>query len=309
VYGVFWWASAMARLDTRDTQAMMRERYPAHGKTYIREMFPPEEVTTFTLARRLCFKQQQRGGEVAAALHSRALEGGHKGRRSPSGADLELAVQVEGGGWVDLLLQAKRIYRHRNDGRGYYKEWKRKQVDNLRQWAWDHGGRTPGILLYNAEIPPFGGLQEEVKLGGCCSSPIRCYGSKWPPRSMRYSGSPLAITLVVLPPVDKELPQELQGDAIAAHIVNKFASPLECISCSCRHLSRNAKFHGPDPGISGISVKDYTPEWADEFLNEWRQGVNDEEGDIQGDIALNVDEEPMRNANYSLVFPLAPRDE
>ena len=147
----------MARMDTRDTRRTIRETYPSGGATYIRSMLPPEESTTLNLVRRLAYWQERRGGQVTAILHSRALEGGLTRRhRPPSGADLELAVEVRPTTWIDLLLQAKRISEPIPGHAARYGEWKPTQIRNLRRWAADNGDRDPGVLLYNAEIPPFG---------------------------------------------------------------------------------------------------------------------------------------------------------
>lgn len=226
MYDVFWWCSALAGMDTRDTRAGIRERYPLAGTAAIRSMLPPEEVTTFNFVRRLVVQQKLHGGQAVATLHSRTLEGGLRGRRAPSGADLELAVEVTPGKWVDLLLQAKRIYESSN-GPGVYDGWKSSQIRDLRKWA-SGDGRTPGMLLYNAEIPPFGGLQTDIALGGCCKGTLTCYGSRWPPTGMTKHGSPLAVTLVTFPDFPARLPRKLQGEKRTADIVNQFASPIEC---------------------------------------------------------------------------------
>jgi hypothetical protein len=113
MYNVFWWCSAMARMDTRDTLITLRERYPSGRTTFTRSLLPPEETTIFNLVRKLAYWPVRRRGPVAATLRSKALEGGLAGRRPPSGADLELAVKVAPLTWIDLLLQAKRIFEHR----------------------------------------------------------------------------------------------------------------------------------------------------------------------------------------------------
>jgi len=307
MYDVFWWCSAMARTETRDAQYDLLERYPSGGKTSIRSMLPPEEVTTFNFARRLAVKHKQRGGKGVVALHSKALEGGLSGRRPPSGADIELAVEVTPGNWIDLLLQAKRIYEPRIGKNGAYEGWKEEQVKTLRRWAADNGNRTPGMLLYNSEIiPPFVLTGRNVALGGCCMSPIRCHRYSWPigggPPDRR---SPVGITLVILPLYRAKLPPPLAGDSLLADVVNQYASPLECIFCPCR-LVRARKSCGGKTGrpISTIRPKNRTPQWAATLL----AAVNE-----QVDAASALEKVPSpglpyRNdqqwdAQYSMVLP------
>jgi hypothetical protein len=98
------------------------------------------------------------GGMYKVALHSRGLEAWNNGRRG-SGADLELAVEVERGQWVDLVLQVKRLdvdskapkyagwNKSTNNGRS-------NQNADLILWA-KREGRTPGMMLYNSLVPPF----------------------------------------------------------------------------------------------------------------------------------------------------------
>ena len=111
----FWWASAMSRLDIRDAQNDVWTR-GVHGRS---RAVPPEEVTTFNLVRRLAGLRRASGGQ-SIALHSRPLEGGNRPvGRAPSGADMELAVEVAPGAWADFALQAKRF----NPDSGRYDEW------------------------------------------------------------------------------------------------------------------------------------------------------------------------------------------
>lgn len=285
----------MARLDTCDTRDNLRERYPVGSKTFTRSMLPPEEITTFNLMRRIAFWQSRGGGTFAATVHSKALEGGLEGKRPPSGADLELAVEVAPGTWVDLLLQAKRIFEN-----GSYDGWKVAQIGSLRDWAARNGDRTPGMLLYNAEIAPFGPPGHDVDLGGCGMSPIRCYGRHWPSWSPPDSRSPLGITLVVLPKKGSraQLPRPLSGDALPAERVNKYASPFECIFCPARlrKPTVSRKSARVSRVVSAIEPKTEIPEWANTLLAALEQ---------QSDTAepgLSLDDERW-DARYSLVLP------
>jgi hypothetical protein len=265
VYDVFWWCSALARTDTRDTQMDLPERYPSGGRTAIRSMLPPEEVTTFNFARRLAVKHKQRGGKGVVALHSKALEGGSSGKRPPSGADIELAVEITPGNWIDLLLQAKRIYEPRVGRNGFYEGWKADQIKTLRRWAANNGNRTPGMLLYNSEvILPFVRPGRYVALGGCCMSPIQCHRYSRPIRSSPPDRrSPVGITLVILPRYRAKLPSSLAGDSLSAVVVNQYASPLECIFCPARLTGAGKSFGGKTGRpISVISPKNRIPQWA-----------------------------------------------
>lgn len=299
---VFWWCSAMAGMDTRDTRAGIRERYPSAGRTSVRPMLPPEEVTTFNFIRRLVFWQRKRGGQAAATLHSRALEGGLKGRRAPSGADLELAVEVTSGRWIDLLLQAKRIYEPALGDPGIYAGWKSSQIGDLRRWARKEH-RTPGMLLYNAEVSPFGGFQTDVTLGGCCKGSLTCYGSKWPPPGMKKNGSPLAITFVVLSDLPAQLPSPLRGDSLPADVVNQFAAPIECILCPNRQSDPSSTIKKTDTShrISPIPLSPEIPTWANNLMMAMQLRRRNYSG-----IEPNLREEE-HDADFSLVLPL-PED-
>lgn len=291
MFDVFWWCSAMARMDTRDSRAVLRERFPVDGGTSVRTaVIPPEETTTFNLVRRLAWWQKRKDGDWSAVLHSRALEGRGRGQRPVSGADLELAVEVFPFVWVDLVLQAKRIY---NDGK--YRGWKESQVQQLRSWA-AANNRTPGMLLYNAEVAPFGGPQTKVTLGACCQSSTRCHGRRWPDWDQPNDRSPLAITLVILPDHGMELPKQLRGNCLSASAVNSYACPLECIFCPARvrGLARLTATGDPLSAASLIPSRDNIPDWAAELLypqsRESRQSV-----DVSDSLG----------ANYSLVLPFA----
>src|SRR5262249_25847945 len=151
-----------------------------------------------------------------------------------SGADLEIAIEVTPGTWIDLLLQAKRIFEHTAGSGGVYDGWKADQINKLRYWAAHNGDRTPGMLLYNAEIPPFGPPRHYVKLGGCDMNLLRCHGWRWPQWAPPDDRSPLGITLIILPKHGTPLVPALSGDALPANVANQYASPLECIFCPGR---------------------------------------------------------------------------
>jgi hypothetical protein len=139
LFDVFWWVSAMSRVDTRDTQAYVQIR----GVPGISRAVPPEVATTFNLVRRLAGRRHITSG-LTIALHSGPLEGGDKRTgRAASGADLELAVEVAFNVWIDLTLQAKRF----NPGTGKYDEWKPSQNKALIDWVRLNGRRGGGHVV------------------------------------------------------------------------------------------------------------------------------------------------------------------
>lgn len=210
---------------------------------------PPEEVSTFNLARRLCFWNPN-----AVVLHSRPLEGGNRrlGRR-PSGVDLELAIEAQPNRWFDLALQAKRL-----DPVGRYRGWDPIQNSNLVRWATRHR-RTPGMLLYDWEIPPFGPPQTSVDLGGCCSSPLRCHGWRWPQWVPPDDRSPTAVTIVLFNRGMSDPLLSMTGPTATA--ISKRAAPLECLTC---------------PGFGGQSSSEGPPPWAEQLLDGSTSSVDSE---------------------------------
>jgi hypothetical protein len=303
LYDVFWWCSAMARMDTRDTRSDLRERYPSRGMTFTRPMLPPEEATTFNLVRRLATQQRLHGGVGVVSLHSKALEGGLAGRRPPSGADIELAVEVTPGNWIDLLLQAKRIYEPHRGSNGSYKGWKDGQVRALRRWAARNGDRTPGVLLYNAQVPPFVAPGHYVALRGCGMSPIQCHGWRWPKWNPPDRRSPTAVTLLILPAYGSRMPRSLSRDSISANIVNRYASPLECIFCPGRLTETNETCGGKTGyPICAIKPKNQIPQWAATLLATVEDQAEGEEAQLISGVRPSPDDDRW-NAQYSIVLP------
>jgi hypothetical protein len=267
VYDVFWWCSAMARMDTRDTRSDLGDRYPSGGATFIRSMLPPEEATTFAFVRRLATQYRKRGGAGVVSLHSRALEGGRAGKWPPSGADIEMAVEVAPGTWIDLLLQAKRIFEPRTGQDSVYADWTVTQIRNLCHWAKHNGDRTPGMLLYNAEFSPFVPPSYDVTLDGCGRSPVRCHGWRWPTWEPPDRRSPTAITLIALPSDPSEWPAPLSVEPMPAYLANQYASPLECIFCPGRLANASQTCGGrTGPPVSMIKPKNQIPGWAATLL-------------------------------------------
>ncbi len=283
MYREFWWASAMTRMDTRDSLATVVER-GVHGR---RTVVPPEEVTTFNLVRRLAFWHARQGANYVA-LHSRPLEGGNVSTgRPPSGADLELSVETAPGVWVDLALQAKKL----NPSTGRYDGWNQTQNNSLRRWASNHGNRTPGMLLYNCDTPPFGSPGTTgIAMGACCSSPLRCHGWRWPNWALPDHRTPVAVALVILDPYGTtpalNAPASLT-DPTPAQVL-PWMQPLECLFCP-----RPTSGSNPTP----VPLSDHPPQWAKALLEAPRV----EEADA---TSSRLDAEGLSDlAAFSLALP------
>lgn len=176
---LLWNLSYQAVLDTMQTRQFVMER---HSSLAVAPAIEHEETTTSNLLRRIGYYGQKVG--AYAAQHTRTLEGGlsKNGRQIivPSGADLELAIEVSPGQWLDLLLQAKAF-----KPTGTYSSWSPQQNQKLITWANRHG-RTPGMLLYNDHLPPFvtnappmTGADYACTAFGGCGSVSRAQLGKW----------------------------------------------------------------------------------------------------------------------------------
>ncbi|KAA1376343.1 hypothetical protein [Aeromicrobium fastidiosum] len=148
---LLWNVSHQARWETGLTRNYVKEMHTDFTVTAATEH---EETTTGNLLRHLAYYGQQVG--VLAVQHTKRLEGGYqrKGRQVhvPSGADLELAVEIGPGLWLNLLLQAKALKVSKSSAT--YSRWSPSQNQKLIDWANAHG-RVPGMLLYNDLFPPF----------------------------------------------------------------------------------------------------------------------------------------------------------
>lgn len=244
----FWWGSALTRLDIRDAQSDV-SILGVHGLTH---GVPPEEVTTFNLVRRLAGRRRASGG-LSIALHSRPLEGGDaRLGRVPSGADLELAVEVAPRIWVDFALQAKKF----NPQSGKYDGWSPVQNANLMAWAARKSRRAAGMLLYNTAEDPFPSPGDRSDLfKGCCRSSTRCHGWVWPRWGLPDGRSPLAVSIVpdISSPKLSRLANPTPKD------IADFALPLECLFCPkrIRTKARNSAL-GPALGSQ--------PGWVEQLL-------------------------------------------
>jgi hypothetical protein len=282
-----WWCSHAAMQDSVDSRADMVELFPDNGSLGSRGLTTPEEVTTYNWVLYLARRRKKLGLPIAAVHHSRSLEGGNRRtRRAGSGADVELAVEVEPGRWVDLILQAKRLYESAS-GAGRYREWKASQILAMRRWARDHGSRTAGMLLYNADIAPFDRVGAMVRQGMCHTRQLQLVGDPAPPAG-EHLASPLGITVVLFPSLPTKIPPTLNQDGLAADAVNDFAFPFECLQCSA-----GVSGH-PISRLSAVARLPEPPGWAAELLGTGRSNVVEESP------------APPDRPEYSLVLPFVP---
>jgi hypothetical protein len=238
---------------------------------------PPEEVTTFNLVRRVAGRRRAAGG-LSIALHSRPLEGGHApAGRLPSGADLELAVEVAPGAWADFALQAKKF----NPATGKYEGWNPTQNAHLVRWAQINGHRAAGMLLYNSTDPPFAPPGQASRVFNLCCSETWCHGWKWPRWERPDGRSPLAISLILniadprVSPLANPTPKDIADLAL----------PWECLFCpTAQQLTLGGVIGG-------------RPEWV-----ELIQGPP---GDTNEEASVNVS---RQMASYSLVLGMSDEE-
>jgi len=267
----FWWASAMSRLDIRDAQNDVWTR-GVHGPF---RAVPPEEVTTFNLVRRLAGLRRAAGG-LSIALHSRPLEGGNtQVGRVPSGADLELAVEIAPGTWADFALQAKKY----NPAGGKYDGWDPVQNTNLVNWARANNRRAAGMLLYNSTNNPFAPPGHSSPLFNLCCSNTWCHGWRWPRWNLPDGRSPLAISII--PNISD--PRVLPLKEPTPKDVADYALPWECLFCPTAHGPALAN------AIGG------RPEWVEPI----QEPLDDEE--VSADLS-------PQTASYSLVLGMSDEE-
>lgn len=211
-----------------------------------------EEISTINLVRRLALLGRRLG--VTAVLHSRSLEGKYTQavpgqRTAPSGADLELNVEIAPGRWLDLLLQAKRLYPRRSVP-ARYNGWDQQQSAALVAWARTHGSRVPGMLLYNGLSQPFTQNKSPVTYADFhCSAFGACSGAnhlelhshaKVTARGWSlFDGTPGGVSLVL------DAIMLTNASKPSAHSLHSFHFPLE-------HLAhRGCSSAGTRPGPRG----------------------------------------------------------
>lgn len=176
---LLWNVSYQALLETMLTRQHVLER---HSNLSVQPATEHEETTTSNLLRHIGYYGQNVG--AMAVQHTRTLEGGLtlNGRQVivPSGADLEVAIEVSPGRWLDMLLQAKAL-----KPSGTYPSWSPQQNQRLIAWATGHS-RVPGMILYNDLTPPFVATALPTAIGdyvcaafGACPSVNRTQLGKW----------------------------------------------------------------------------------------------------------------------------------
>lgn len=168
---VLWSLSAAIRQDlVRATQ--VTEFGVRKGGLTRRPGCAAEESTTTRLAG-LVSQAAVAGKDVTVSTHSKYLEGtgvsGLSGLVS-SGADLEIAVQLDVNMWMTFLCQAKRL---RPDGR--YTGVKQQQLGDLAAWARTYG-QVPALLLYNGPFGAFAACGQGPRL----PAPLKFFGSPDP---------------------------------------------------------------------------------------------------------------------------------
>ena len=268
----FWWGSAMSRLDIRDAQKDVWTR-GVHGRS---RTVPPEEVTTFNLVRRLARLRRAAGGQ-SIALHSRPLEGGNEAvGRLPSGADMELAVEVAPGVWADFALQAKKF----NPDSGKYDGWDPDQNTHLVNWARADNRKAAGMLLYNTTSTPFAPPGHPSPLFNLCCSYTWCHGWRWPRWGLPDGRSPLAISIIV----DISDPGVLALKDPRPKDVADHALPWECLFCPSARGTALASAIGGRP--------------------QWVEPIQEPQGDEQ---ASTADLSPQ-TAGYSLVLGMSDEE-
>ena len=268
----FWWASAMSRLDTRDAQNDVWTR-GVQGRS---RSVPPEEVTTFNLVRRLAGLRRKAGG-LSIALHSRPLEGGNRNvGRDPSGADIELTVEVAPGAWTDFALQAKKF----KPDSGKYHGWDPDQNAHLVNWARANNRRAAGMVLYNTTDNPFAPHGSPSPLFNLCCSPTLCHGWTWPRWGLPDGRSPLAISIIV----DISDPGVLALKDPGPRDVANYALPWECLFCPRARRLVLARAIGGQP--------------------EWVEPIQEPPGDEEArDAVLSP-----QTAGYSLVLGMSDEE-
>lgn len=307
IHELLWDASYFAAVETAMTAGHVWERAPGLLPNRLRRATMPEESTTSNLVRRLAYMGRDLG--VVAVLHSRPLEGGVKRNgkviHSPSGADVELALEVAPGRWVDLLLQAKNLKQKRKGAE--YTSWQRTQNGHLRTWATAHG-RTPGMLLYNELVSPFVAATPPANFSdyrcrafGACrgANQIQLHdfattASRWDV----FQGTPGGVSLCVAPSF-------LDTNAPSAVAISRSHFPLEHLAhlSGCAHAV-SAGLDSPDPtgSVPAVAeldapiVRDGVPDWAVDLFEANRRDADDEE---------DLDEEaPDFHIGASVVVPL-----
>ncbi len=285
----------MARRSAEQTRTHVLQR---DTKNRLVRANQPEETTTNNLVRQLGFGGRNLG--VRALLHTRPLEGGrtHKGvvKRKPSGADLELAIEVAPQIWFDFLLQAKSF----RPSVGTYEHWSPKQNQHLISWAKKHN-RIPGMLLYNDFVVPF-----VKKVGtttdytctvfGGCASVERVQVERW--GQTEYCHGPKATPAGISMCLDKQLMSTRPAHLTA---IKKYHFQIEHLLHIREH---NDAIDGQGVALTALS-RPTPPGWAADLLNAADPGTSDAGAIYRVDDGEPQNTPPDFSARASLVIPFA----
>jgi hypothetical protein len=301
---LLWNVSFLAMLNTKQTREHVLE---LDVKLKRRAARQPEETTTSNLLRQLGYLGQNLG--AAAIQHTRSLEGGYKPKpkskskqtlRVPSGADLELSIEISPGKWLNLLLQAKAL-----KPSGKYNAWKPAQNANLIAWAKSHD-LIPGMLLYNDVVPPFV-MKKQPKVrgdyvclafGGCAQVGHLSEGAHDPSKSW-FRGpahTPGGISLCL----DKA---QMRSAAVPVPSMRKWHFQLEHLLHSSEHHNR---VDSKGNTLSDLTRSKPSP-WAQELLVA-RDAVNlaasdDDRGDDRDRVAPDASRILEAPARASAMIP------
>lgn len=291
---LLWNVSYQAVMATSLTRQFVVERHSNLRTTSATEF---EETTTSNLLRHLGYYGQNL--PVVAVQHTKTLEGGRtrKGRQVvvPSGADLELAIEVSPGKWLDLLLQAKTL-----KASGSYSSWSPDQNKKLVAWA-AADNRIPGMLLYNDLVPPFvaaapptAGADYACAAFGACPSASRTQLGVW--HSTTYctgpDKTPAGISLCL-----DEASMLADPPMTSPTAIQPFHFQLE-------HLLHLWEHGGAVDGAGGSldSLLAARPAWASELLEA-------RDVEAQDESETDRDERPVEAAaQMSAVIPFVGRD-
>lgn len=293
---LLWNVSYQALLETMLTRQYVLER---HSKSLVTPATEHEETTTSNLLRHLGYYGRKVG--VVAVQHSRTLEGGlsKKGRQVivPSGADLEVAIEVSPGLWLDLLLQAKALKSSRT-----YSSWSPQQNHKLISWATGHG-RVPGMLLYNDLVPPFVGVAPPAIFAdyacaafGACPSVERTQLGVWgsSPYCVGPDRTPAGISLCLDEAAMLAKPASLA-------VIYDFHFQLEHLL----HIAEHGLAIDSGGGTLNDLVQPTRPSWATQLL-ESRVAQDQETVDV--DRVHSADRATQAAARVSAVIPFLGGD-
>lgn len=224
-----------------------------------------EEATTLNFIRRIATTNRVISNfNAGAILHSRQLESFH------SKADLELVIKFSQNVWLNLVLQAKSL--QQRGGKWRYEFWDASKNDELINWcdtqSRERGHKvTPGMLLYNEDVPELGRTSHKTPFGACdltkAYEPPTSYGPEcclWGLPRFPPGLTPAGISLCLDRNMMTTLSKPALGDLVTSHF------PLE-------HLAHFVS----DDFDSNLGRKLQVSPLVAEFLSEsapaWARGM------------------------------------